>query len=293
MLLPGSEPISRSTKGTPTGPSHRLTCRSESCAATATRSSTRPGRSAGQRKRPGRCLSASRRRPLFLTGHEAEIAALVAADSAEGPPYRSLPGRSFWRTAVAEPDPDDIGDLWQPRVPPSRRSDPHGRLLFFRRIGRAMLEAGMNWYDAEPPPPALSVADRAARRYGEFSFRTGNVYTAASLRQWLAWASGAAVPPDATWEEDGRHFDPYRPAVTLTAIRRRRRPSPPGTSPWTRSGPGSAGPPACSSRSGSPRPGTTGWTAPCIRLVRERSAASSTSTGTSSGMPASPTCTKT
>ncbi len=153
---------------------------------------------------------------FFLTGNEAEIAGLVAADfSSERPnPYRSLPGRSFWRTAVAEPDPGEIGDLWQPKF----TVGPDDPILtvgscFSRRIGRALLEAGMNWYDAEPPPPGLSAADRAARHYGEFSFRTGNVYTAASLRQWLAWASGAAVPPDATWEEGGRHFDPYRPAV--------------------------------------------------------------------------------
>ncbi len=153
---------------------------------------------------------------FFLRRYESEIADLIAAEfDAERPnPYRSLPSRSFWRTAVAEPAAEEIGDLWQPTFMIGQ-DDPilTAGSCFARNIGRSLLEAGMNWYNAEPPPPGLTAAERSARHYGEFSFRTGNIYTAAMLRQWLAWACGEAVPPSEVWRAGTRYFDPYRPSV--------------------------------------------------------------------------------
>ena len=153
---------------------------------------------------------------FFIQPHETDIAALVVAEFAgeRANPYRSLPPRSFWRAAVAEPAMDDIGDLWQPKFSVGQ-DDPilTAGSCFARHIGRALLEAGMNWQDAEPAPPGLTAAQREARHYGEFSFRTGNIYTAAMLRQWLSWAFGETTYPDDAWAEGGRYFDPYRPAV--------------------------------------------------------------------------------
>ncbi len=181
---------------------------------------------------------------FFLQSHEAEIIKLIAAEfsadastgasagastdpvpepgaepgadaSAERTnPYRSLPSRSFWRTAVAEPSAEELGDLWQPTA----AIGPDDPILtagscFARHIGPALLNAGMNWHNAEPPPPGLTAAERVARHYGEFSFRTGNIYTAAMLRQWLSWACGEQNPPTEVWSQDGRYFDPFRPTV--------------------------------------------------------------------------------
>jgi hypothetical protein len=129
-------------------------------------------------------------------------------------PYRSLPARSFWRTAVAEPDMLAIDGLWTPKFALGQ-DDPilTAGSCFARHIGRTLLELGMNWRDAEPAPPGLTAAERTARQYGVFSFRTGNIYTAAMLRQWLGWATGADAPGTESWVEDGRHFDPFRPSV--------------------------------------------------------------------------------
>jgi len=167
---------------------------------------------------------------FFIQPHQTDIAALVVAEFAADRvnPYGSLPSRSFWRTAVAGPAMEEIGDLWQPKFAVGQ-DDPIITVgsCFARHIGRALLEAGMNFCDAEPPPPGLTAAEREARHYGEFSFRTGNIYTAAMLRQWLSWAFGEAAPaadeagrpgagtsaPAGVWAEDGRYFDPYRPAV--------------------------------------------------------------------------------
>ncbi|GAA3856483.1 GSCFA domain-containing protein [Streptomyces sedi] len=129
-------------------------------------------------------------------------------------PYESQPPRAFWRTAVAEPGPEGIGDLWRPSFTLGQ-DEPVLTVgsCFAAHIGRALLEHGMFWHDAEPPPPGLTAEERRRRQYGVFSFRTGNVYTAAMLRQWVAWAHGESAPPEESWSEDGRHRDPFRPTV--------------------------------------------------------------------------------
>ncbi|MEU6073733.1 GSCFA domain-containing protein [Micromonospora sp. NPDC047074] len=129
-------------------------------------------------------------------------------------PYRSLPSRSFWRSAVAEPEMHAIEEVWTPKF----TIDPDDPVLtagscFARHLGPALLDEGMNWRTAELPPPGLTEAERQARHYGAFSFRTGTVYTAAALRQWLGWALTGDTGPDEVWRDGGRYFDPYRPSV--------------------------------------------------------------------------------
>ncbi|QWF85166.1 GSCFA domain-containing protein [Amycolatopsis sp. CA-230715] len=129
-------------------------------------------------------------------------------------PYQALSPRSFWRSAVAEPGPADIGDLWTPKFPIGQDDVIlTAGSCFAGHIGRALLEHGLNWRDAEPAPPGLTREERGARGYGVFSFRTGNIYTAALLRQWFGWATGDTAHQGEIWEEDGRLFDPFRPAV--------------------------------------------------------------------------------
>ncbi|WP_331728219.1 GSCFA domain-containing protein [Streptomyces sp. NBC_01176] len=130
-------------------------------------------------------------------------------------PYTGLPARSFWRTAVAEADPAEAGDLWTPKFGIGQ-DEPviTAGSCFARHIGPALLQEGMHWYDAEPAPAGLTREQRQARGYGSFSFRTGNIHTAAALRQWFAWALTEERPPDEVWhDEDGRCHDPYRPTV--------------------------------------------------------------------------------
>jgi hypothetical protein len=129
-------------------------------------------------------------------------------------PYQSLPARAFWRPASAEPDPLSITDVWTPKFDLGQ-DEPivTAGSCFAARIGPALLDLGMNWLDAEPAPPGLTAEERRARHYGAFSFRTGNIYTAAMLRQWLDWARDPSTAPKTAWEQDGRFYDPYRPAV--------------------------------------------------------------------------------
>ncbi len=130
-------------------------------------------------------------------------------------PYETLPASAFWRSAVAEPGPFDLHGLWEPKFPVKRshRIVTAGS-CFAQHIGRALAADGYGWHDAEPAPPFLEA--ETAKRYncGIFSFRTGNIYTARMLNQWLELAFGNAEAFPEFWEDmEGRFFDPLRPSI--------------------------------------------------------------------------------
>lgn len=128
-------------------------------------------------------------------------------------PYTQLPPTSFWKTAIADIEPKDIQRLWQPKYPISRET----KILtagscFAQHISRALSQKGFSWIDAEPAPADLPHDLHAENGYGVFSFRTGNIYTAALLKQWIFWALGLAQPSAEIFEQNGRYHDPFRPA---------------------------------------------------------------------------------
>ncbi|WP_017906840.1 GSCFA domain-containing protein [Pseudomonas asplenii] len=129
-------------------------------------------------------------------------------------PYQLLASRSFWRSAVAQQTAESMSELWLPQFD-IERDDAivTAGSCFAQHIGRALVERGMNWVDSEPAPAGLSEAESKARHYGVFSFRTGNLYTPAMLRQWLEWCLGLKDMPEEVWHRDGRFFDPMRPVV--------------------------------------------------------------------------------
>lgn len=129
-------------------------------------------------------------------------------------PYARLPPAAFWRSGVAARGGDDVPGLWRPKFALDGDSAfATAGSCFAQHIGAALLAQGMRWLDLEPAPDAMSDEARRHGQYGLFSFRTGNVYTAAMLRQWLEWAFGLSDAPAELWREDGRCFDPMRPAV--------------------------------------------------------------------------------
>ena len=129
-------------------------------------------------------------------------------------PYEKLPERAFWRPAVAEKYPLDINSLWTPKheLLPDDAVATAGS-CFAQHIGRALRRRGYNWFDAEPAPSLFDKRTKKDFNYGVFSFRTGNIYTAAALRQWIYWALDKETPPAELWEKEGRYFDPFRPNI--------------------------------------------------------------------------------
>lgn len=129
-------------------------------------------------------------------------------------PYKQLPTKSFWRSAVADHSMFEIADLWEPKfgIWPQAPVSTFGS-CFAQHIGRALKQRGFNWLITEPPPYGMSAASAREFNYGVFSCRTGNIYTTSLLRQWASWALGKSAPPDEFWQASGRIYDPFRPAV--------------------------------------------------------------------------------
>lgn len=129
-------------------------------------------------------------------------------------PYKNLPQISFWKTAIADIEPTNIEQLWKPRFSITRES----KIItvgscFAQHISRALKQNGFDWIDSELAPASLPEAERPSHGYGIFSFRTGNIYTAALLKQWARWATGAREASTETFHENGRYFDPFRPSL--------------------------------------------------------------------------------
>jgi GSCFA family protein len=129
-------------------------------------------------------------------------------------PYSDLPQTAFWKTAVAAANPLQIAGLWQPKYPitPKHKVVTAGS-CFAQHFGRALAGRNYNWLDAEPAPVLLNRAQAREFSYGIFSFRTGNIYTARMLRQWLSYAFGEVEQDTEVWRHAGRYYDPLRPAI--------------------------------------------------------------------------------
>ncbi len=73
---------------------------------------------------------------------------------------------------------------------------------------------GYNWQISEPAPHGLGEETARNLGYDQFSARTGNIYTASLLKQWVQWACGISDPPeDEIASENGRYYDPFRPRI--------------------------------------------------------------------------------
>lgn len=129
-------------------------------------------------------------------------------------PYDDLGPRAFWRSAVAEREPLDPGDLYRPRFKITRdmRIVTAGS-CFAQHIGRALVASGFNVVDGEPFPGKLEKAAQQRFGYGIYSGRYGNIYTARHLLQLLQEAHGRAQPACPVWEKNGRFYDAMRPNV--------------------------------------------------------------------------------
>ncbi len=129
-------------------------------------------------------------------------------------PYQNLPPSAYWKTAVADRGPWGVEGLWTPKYR-IRKADKvvTAGSCFAQHIGRALKARGYRWTDFEPAPDMMPTARAADYGYGIFSFRTGNIYTARMLCQWLSLAYDLAEVSDEIWEKDGRFFDPLRPAI--------------------------------------------------------------------------------
>jgi hypothetical protein len=134
-------------------------------------------------------------------------------------PYSDLPSDAFWKTAVAGNDPKRINLHWRPKAPIDRNT----RIVtvgscFAQHISKALKDEGFRWIDSEPAPAALPASEHTNHNYGVFSFRTGNIYTAGLLKQWISWALDPEEQSGEHFFDNGRFFDPFRPSLNVNGF---------------------------------------------------------------------------
>ncbi|WP_112321608.1 GSCFA domain-containing protein [Oceanibium sediminis] len=137
-------------------------------------------------------------------------------------PYKDLPERAYWKTAVAERSPLDPGDLYDPKF----GLDKNARITtagscFAQHVGRALRNARFRVMDTEPAPKGVSDTVAQKFGYGMYSARYGNIYTVRQLNQLLGECLGNVTPAEPVWEHNGRYFDAQRPSVEPTGFETR------------------------------------------------------------------------
>jgi hypothetical protein len=130
-------------------------------------------------------------------------------------PYANLPNYCFWQRGVAGVRADEL----DPVVDPKFQLRPEDRIAtagscFAQHIAKTLIKADYNYFVAEPAPDCMPPDAAAARGYGLFSARFGNVYSARQLLQLFQRAYGEFSPDDSAWvRPDGRFADPFRPQI--------------------------------------------------------------------------------
>lgn len=129
-------------------------------------------------------------------------------------PYSDLPDHHFWRRSIAAVEVHRMDPVVRTRftIAPTDRIATAGS-CFAQHIARRLGALG-DYYLVAEDGAHLPEADRAARQYGLFSARYGNIYTAAQLWQLWREAYGEWTPAESVWPgRDGGWVDPFRPTV--------------------------------------------------------------------------------
>ena len=131
-------------------------------------------------------------------------------------PYINLPSEKYWKTGVFDRPTNQFTNIWKPRfeINASTKFSTSGS-CFAQHISNWLKLNGFSWLDSEPPPLNISGQESKDFGYSIFTFRTGNIYTAALQKQWVYWALELEVPSDEFIEHEGIFYDPFRPLIPL------------------------------------------------------------------------------
>ena len=118
----------------------------------------------------------------LYSGIESLVAAAPRRKRAN--PYANLPDHCFWQRGVS----GVRADALDPVVNPKFQLRPEDRIAtagscFAQHIAKTLIKADYNYFVAEPAPDGMPPDAAAARGYGLFSARFGNVYSARQLLQ--------------------------------------------------------------------------------------------------------------
>jgi hypothetical protein len=129
-------------------------------------------------------------------------------------PYSDIKDFQLWKRAVATPEIEDIDPVVGTKFKISRsdRVATAGS-CFAQHISKALADNGYNYFVPENGT-GLSLEEAAARNYGVFSARYGNIYTTRQLLQLFDRSEGTFTPDEKSWmRNDGSFVDPFRPQI--------------------------------------------------------------------------------
>jgi hypothetical protein len=129
-------------------------------------------------------------------------------------PYRKLPTKAFWKSAISEKSFLDIDQLYQKKfdIAIDDRIVTAGS-CFAQHIARKLRERGYNYCDYEPAPNFFPVTKRKSYNYGVYSARYCNIYTTRQLLQTIERCLGVRKHTDVIWTKGSGFVDPFRPVV--------------------------------------------------------------------------------
>lgn len=129
-------------------------------------------------------------------------------------PYKILPPKSFWSSAVASKNFLEFEHVYTRkfRISATDRIVTAGS-CFAQHIAKRLVKSGFNYQDYEKAPPRLPEELHSRYGYGVYSARYANVYTVKQLLQLFQRAFEDYRPQEDIWIDNGRFYDPFRPAI--------------------------------------------------------------------------------
>ncbi|WP_427792770.1 GSCFA domain-containing protein [Brevundimonas diminuta] len=129
-------------------------------------------------------------------------------------PYRALPDHCFWSRSVSWIAPGHLDPMVEApfRITPDLKVATMGS-CFAQHIARHLARSGLNYFVAEAAPEDMPADEAAARQFGLFSARYGNIYTVRQAVQLFDRAYGAFHPKEDVWARGDVFVDPFRPLI--------------------------------------------------------------------------------
>ena len=129
-------------------------------------------------------------------------------------PYNRLTEDKFWKTAVQKKLRDDLFEkIWVPKFEINTKMKIiTAGSCFAQHIGKWLQKNSFNWIESEKPA-GMSNKEAMESGFGVFSFRTGNIYTPALLKQWVQLAYGDKSFSGEMVTQDEKYFDLFRPNI--------------------------------------------------------------------------------
>jgi hypothetical protein len=129
-------------------------------------------------------------------------------------PYQGQPDYCFWSRSVTRCPPGQLDPIASSpfRIDANTKVATMGS-CFAQHIAKHIQKIGLNYLVTEAAPKSMPQEIAAAKNYGVFSARYGNLYTVRQALQLVQRSLGSFQPIDVAWPLGDRFCDPFRPTI--------------------------------------------------------------------------------